>query len=239
LGDGTIVDKSSPVQIGALSDWSQVSAGSNHSLATKTNGTLWAWGLNGSGQLGDGPNFVNKSSPIQIGALSDWSQVSGGGNHSLAIKTNGTLWAWGAATSGQLGDGTTVSKSSPVQIGALSDWSQVSGGGSHSLAIKTNGTLWAWGRGNEGQLGDGTTVSKSSPIQIGALSDWSQVRGAGNASLAIKTDGTLWAWGLGASGQLGDGTIVNKSSPVQIGALTNWEHAPSKISSTTAGALSS
>jgi alpha-tubulin suppressor-like RCC1 family protein len=104
-----------------LSDWAQVAGGGGFSLAIKTNNTLWAWGFNSSGQLGDGTT-VNKSSPVQIGALSDWSQVAAGSTHSLAVKTNGTLWAWGTGTSGQLGDGTIVNKSSPVQIGSLTTW---------------------------------------------------------------------------------------------------------------------
>jgi alpha-tubulin suppressor-like RCC1 family protein len=183
--------------------------------------TAWAWGYNIAGGLGDG-TAVSKSSPVQVGALTDWSSVSAD-EHSLAVKTDGTLWAWGKGVYGQLGDGTTVNKSSPVQIGSLTNWSSVSGGEIHSLAVKTDGTAWAWGRDNKGQLGHGTTVDKSSPVQIGALTDWSSVSAGGNShSVAVKTDGTAWAWGFGYAGMLGNGTAVNKSSPVQIGSLTNW-----------------
>jgi alpha-tubulin suppressor-like RCC1 family protein len=214
--------RSSPVQVGVLSDWSQVSAGTDYTLAVKTDGTLWAWGSATFGRMGNGTATGFLTAPTQIGALSDWSQVSAGTSNSLALKTNGTLWAWGLNSSGQLGDGTVVSKSSPVQIGALSDWAQVAGGSAFSLAIKTDGTIWAWGANSTGALGDGTTVSKSSPVQIGALSDWSQVAAGTSHSHAIKTNGTLWAWGDGTLGALGDNTTANKNSPVQIGVLSNW-----------------
>ena len=170
------------MQIGALTNWAQVSAGYNTSLAVKTDGTLWAWGRNNSGQLGDN-TLITKSSPVQIGALTNWAQVSGGGTpsvgYSLAVKTDGTLWAWGANNRfgqpyGTLGDGTIIDKSSPVQIGALTNWAQVSAGSTNSLAVKTDGTLWAWGLSGFGELGDGTTIGKSSPVQIGALTGWNK-----------------------------------------------------------------
>ena len=136
LGDGTVVSKSSPIQVGALTNWSQASAGGSLSSgAVKTDGTLWTWGSNGSGTLGDG-TVVNRSSPVQVGALTDWAQLSlGPGIHAVAITTGGDLYAWGAAGSGRLGDNTVVYKSSPVQIGALATWTNVSAGGSHTLAL--------------------------------------------------------------------------------------------------------
>jgi alpha-tubulin suppressor-like RCC1 family protein len=223
LGDGTIVSKSSPVQIGSLTDWKQISAGDSHTVAVKTGGTLWAWGTNTNGRLGDNTT-VAKSSPVQIGSLTNWKQVSAS-THTLAVKTDGTLWAWGLGTAGQLGDSAFTTRSSPVQIGLLTDWHQVAVGVQHSLAVKTDGTLWAWGVNNDGQLGDGTVVNTSSPVQIGLLNNWRQVSAGinGRFSAAIKTDGTLWAWGTNNLGQLGDGTAVNASSPVQVGALTNWK----------------
>jgi alpha-tubulin suppressor-like RCC1 family protein len=221
LGDGTIISRSSPVQIGTLTNWSSVSAGINYVIATKTDGTLWGWGLGTSGQLGDG-TVVSKSSPVQIGTDTNWSSSSCGQNHTLAVKTTGTLWSWGLNSSGQLGDGTVVSRSSPVQIGTLTNWSSVSSAGAYSIATISNGTLWAWGLGTSGQLGDGTVVSKSSPVQIGTDTDWLYGFAGSSFTIAIKTNQTLWSWGLGTSGQLGDGTVVSKSSPVQIGTDTDW-----------------
>lgn len=143
-------------------------------------------------------------------------------NGSTSIYTGNQLWAWGANSSGQLGDDTAITKSSPIQVGALTTWQQVSAGGTHCLAVKTDNTLWAWGANSSGQLGLNAVTVKSSPTQVGALSDWSHANCGSNHSLAIKTNGTLWAWGLNTNGQVGDGSTVSKSSPVQIGVLTTW-----------------
>jgi|GEM_PF-3323625 len=203
LGDGTTVGKSSPVQIGISTDWVSVSCGERHTVAIKSNGTLWAWGYNYYGQLGDGTT-ANKSSPVQIGGGStDWASVSCGNDHTVAIKSNKTLWAWGYNGSGQLGDGTTGNKSSPVQIGSSTDWASVSCGGSHTVALKSNKTLWAWGNNGSGQLGDGTTTNKSSPVQIGVSTDWARVSCGNDHTIAIKSNGALWAWGGNNYGQLG------------------------------------
>jgi alpha-tubulin suppressor-like RCC1 family protein len=115
LGDGTDTNKSIPTQIGTATNWKNIAAGANHSLATKTDGTLWAWGLGGSGQLGNG-NFLNSLSPVQVGTATNWSEIAAGGHHSIAIKTDGTLWAWGNNYSGQLGDGTISNRTVPIQI---------------------------------------------------------------------------------------------------------------------------
>jgi alpha-tubulin suppressor-like RCC1 family protein len=225
LGDSSIVSKSSPIQVGILTDWDRVYGSGNASAyAIKTDGTLWAWGLNTSGALGDGSS-AHKSSPVQIGSLTNWAKVAGMSTGALALKTDGTLWSWGVNTSGQLGSGTVTSRSSPVQIGADTNWSDIAGGSSNGYGIKTDGTLWSWGANSAGQLGDGTVVSKSSPIQVGSLTNWSKIAsgpGATGTAWAVKTDGTLWSWGAGTAGQLGDGTIVSKSSPVQIGTFTDW-----------------
>jgi alpha-tubulin suppressor-like RCC1 family protein len=190
IGDGTVVDKSSPVQVGALTNWAQVDGGYFHCGAIKTDGTIWTWGNNGFGQLGI-DNETHKSSPVQIGALTNWSQVSAGSDaHTAAVKTDGTIWTWGRNNNGRLGDGTVVNKSSPVQIGALTNWSQVSAGQGQTASIKTDGTVWAWGYNTNGQIGDGTVVAKSSPVQIGALTNWFQVSAGGTHVVAIVQETT-------------------------------------------------
>jgi alpha-tubulin suppressor-like RCC1 family protein len=227
LGDNTTVAKSSPVQtIAGGTNWKQVGCGLYHTAAIKTDGTLWTWGFNIYGQLGDNTT-VAKSSPVQtIAGGTNWKLVGCGIGHTAAIKTDGTLWLWGQNGYGQLGDITIVNKSSPVQtIAGGTNWKQVGCGLYHTAAISTDGTLWTWGRNNYGQLGDNTAVTKSSPVQtIAAGTNWKQVGSGGYHTAAIKTDGTLWTWGLNQFGQLGDITIVNKSSPVQtIAGGTNWK----------------
>ncbi|KAK3604767.1 hypothetical protein CHS0354_000425 [Potamilus streckersoni] len=188
----------------------KISAGINHSLALKSNGELWAWGSNFSGQLGDGTT-TNRNSPVKIGE--GYSQISAGAYHNLALKSNGELWAWGWNVYGQLGDGTTTSRNSPIKIGE--GYSQISAGAYHSLALKSNGELWTWGFNGQGQLGDGTIIEKHSPTKIG--DGYSQISAGSDHSLALKSNGELWAWGFNYDGQLGDGTTTSRNSPVKIG----------------------
>ena len=136
LGQGDITNYSSPVQVGTLTTWSQIAGGFRHTLATKTDGTLWACGYNNYGQLGQG-NITNYSSPVQVGSLTTWSLVAGGDYHTLATKTDGTLWAWGYNNYGQLGTGDSyINYSSPVQVGSLTTWSKIAGGRYHTLATQ-------------------------------------------------------------------------------------------------------
>jgi len=195
---------------------------------------MWSWGQNSGGQLGQNDTVV-RSSPVQIGALTTWYQVSSGDSHCVAIKTDGTMWSWGANSEGQLalGDaGGFTARSSPVQIGALTTWSKIAAG-INSVAIKTDGTMWSWGGNFYGGLGINNTANRSSPVQIGALTTWSQIAAGYAFSLAIKTDGTLWSWGSNNAGRLGLNDTYNRSSPVQVGAITSWKSL-SKMSRSTA-----
>src|SRR3989338_5468335 len=215
-GNVSVVVSDSITYSPTTTNWSSVSAGYYHTIAIKTDWTLWAWGFNNYGQLGDGTT-TNRSSPTQIGSGTNWSSVSAGGYHTVAIKTDGTLWVWGNNGNGKLGDGTTTDRYSPVQIGRGTNWSTVSAGGYHTVAIKTDGTLWVWGNNGNGKLGDGTTTDRYSPVQIGSGTNWSSVSTGGHHTIAIKTDGTLWAWGYNVYGGLGDGTTTDRTTPTQIG----------------------
>ena len=232
LGDNTnnfnVATRSSPVQtVAAGTNWKAVAA-NQHTVAVKTDGTLWTWGLGNMGQMGNNTTTLATSSPVQtVAAGTNWKQVAGGYLHTAALKTDGTLWTWGDNTSyGQLGDNTVNSRSSPVQtVCAGTDWRSVACGENHTAAIKTDGSLWLWGSGFNGQLGDNSNVAKSSPVQtVAAGTNWQQADGGGDRMSAIKTDGTLWMWGYNAFGMLGDNTVDRKSSPVQTVALgTNWK----------------
>jgi alpha-tubulin suppressor-like RCC1 family protein len=227
LGNNSTINRSSPVQtVSAGTNWKQMSLGFCHGAAIKTDGTLWLWGINLSGRLGDHTTAA-KSSPVQtISGGTNWKQVSLGSGHSAAIKTDGTLWLWGQAGSGQLGDNTGIVRSSPVQtVSGGTNWKQVAGGNCHTAAIKTDGTLWLWGDATVGQLGNNSLTNISSPVQtVSGGTNWKQVYAHRCNTAAIKTDGTLWTWGLNNSGQLGDNTTVSRSSPVQtVSGGTNWK----------------
>ncbi len=171
IGDGTIVAKSSPIQIGSLTTWVAVSCGGSYgSSALKSDGTLWAWGGNTSGRLGQN-NTVTTSSPVQVGTLKSWVDVSDGVGYTAARKADGTLWMWGNNGSGSLGLGDVIKRSSPTQVGSLTSWTKVSAG-QVTFAIQSDGTLWTWGNNTYGRLGLGDTVNRSSPTQIGTDTSW-------------------------------------------------------------------
>ena len=212
-------------------NWQSVSGGVEFTVAIKTDGTLWGWGKNSSGQLGDGTT-TNRTSPIQIGSATNWQKVFAGDFHTLAIKTDGTLWAWGSNSSGKLGDGTTTNSTAPVQIGSATNWQTVAASEDHTVALKTDGTLWAWGDNSFGRLGDGTTTNRSAPTQIGSATDWTAIAAGGKFSLAVKSTGTLWAWGENGSGQMANGaTGGQNNSPTQVGSATNWQKVAASYNS--------
>jgi alpha-tubulin suppressor-like RCC1 family protein len=207
LGDGTTTNQTSPMQIEGA--YTSVAAGSYHTLALLTDGTLWAWGANSQGQLGTGGTGL-----IYVG--SGYQSVAAAGDSSMAIKSDGTLWGWGLNTFGQIGNGNTASQNLPALVG--SGYGFVVPGDHHTVALKTDGSLWAWGDNVNGQLGFGygTVTRELVPTQVGSMTDWVSV-GAGNShTLAVKGDGTLQAWGGNTYGQLGDGTTMSRTVPVQI-----------------------
>ncbi len=241
LGDGTSINRPTPVQVidpndpsGFLADVVDIAAGRDHSLALKSDGTVWAWGNNSNGRLGDN-TVLPRSSPVQVidpndpsGYLTDVVDIGAGPSNSLAVKSDGTAWAWGLNDYGQLGDGSTIDRRTPVQVSIPGEVTALAAGEYHSLALKSDGTVWAWGRNDRGQLGDGTGISSPTPVQVidpndpgEFLTDVKAIAAGYFHSLALNSDGTVWAWGYNGGGQLGDGTQTSGASPVKVNGLTD------------------
>lgn len=224
--------RSSPVQVGTDTNWAYTANGVLGWHATKTNGTLWWCGggqTSGVSGLNSSGAAAYRSSPTQVGALTNWLRPATYQYTACCTKTDGTLWSWGNNNYGELGHSNLIYRSSPVQVGALTNWSycEITTGG--AIALKTDGTLWAWGSSNSGNQGITPKVDRSSPTQIGTDTNWSSFSMGYELNVsAIKTNGTLWGWGNNVFGNLGDGTNVNKSSPVQIGASTTWNSVSHK-----------
>ena len=222
LGDGTLENRSSPIQI-TSNTWNMVSSSSIVTLAIRSDNTLWGWGY---GPYLPNNSNTNYSSPIQIGT-DTWRYVDSGGQTGAGIKTDGTLWLWGSNYQGQLGNNSVVQTSSPVQtVAGGNNWIFVNVGDNCTHAIKSDSTLWAWGTSNGGwgTIGNNTSYTAySSPIQIGG-SGWAFLSSYRYHVLATKTNGTLWAWGFNSYGELGlNNSGRAYSSPVQIGTDTNWK----------------
>ena len=226
LGDGTITNRSSPGTVaGAGTTWSYISAKSCNSSGIKTDGTLWTWGNNLSGELGDGTTTSRSSPGTVAGGGTNWCFVNMGGSSGSAIKTDGTLWTWGSASSGRLGNQSPFGRSSPgTTAGGGTNWCAVSMSSNNTAGLKTDGTLWTWGGGFGGINGDGTTTARSSPgTTAGGGTNWCAVSSGGQSMAAIKTDGRLWTWGYNNCGVLGDGTTTSRSSPgTTAGGGTTW-----------------
>jgi len=167
LGDGTASHRNTPVQVGVDTNWATVVAGQNHTAAIKTDGSLWTWGRNWGGELGHGLLGQNSHAPVRVGAEYNWARVAAGQAHTVAIRTDGSLWAWGSNSFGNLGDGTTSFRATPIRIGVEYDWVRVAAGQGHTVASKFDGSLWTWGANTAGQLGDGIDGHfDSNPIPI-------------------------------------------------------------------------
>ena len=230
-GTGLLGSADPPTKVGTATSWVSVAAGGQMGAGIRSDGTLWTWGNDLDGQLGIGSNHDQRSSPVQVGTATNWKSVSVGVSSMLGIRTDGTLWAWGDNTYGEVGDGTTTERDTPVQIGAATNWTSVAAGQKNSLAVRGDGSLWTWGDNQYGEIGDGTTGgSRLWPEQIGYTGDWQSVATgwmtAGVAGGALRRDGTLWLWGSGVDGELGDGTTANTDSPQEVGNSTTGSPSP-------------
>jgi len=288
LGDGTTTKSATPVQVIGLTDVTAIAADGDHTIALKSDGTVWAWGNNTFGQLGAttgscspyAPDEPCSSTPVQVIGLTDVTDIAAGRNHTVALKTDGTVWEWGANSFGQLGAETTeictlpwgVSyscSSTPVQVNGLIDVTNIAAGAEYTIALKTDGTVLGWGSNRVGQLGAETTETctlpygsypcsftpiqvnvltditdiaardihtialktdgtvwewggdTSEPVQVSELTDVTGIAAGGTHSIVLKSDGTVWTWGDNSEGQLGDGTRIYSSVPVQVSGLVD------------------
>jgi len=195
-----------------------------HALAITSGGIVWAWGLNGNGQLGDGTT-TDRTSPVQVPGLSGVRQVAAGSDHSLALKSDGTVWAWGTDDHGQVGNGVASStpQLTPVQVAGLTGVTQIAAGSKFSLALRSDGTVWAWGLGNLGQLGNGATFDSAIPVQV-LLTDVTSIAAGSDAAYAIRSDSAgiaVWSWGSNICGDLGDGSTTRLPFPQPTTGITS------------------
>ena len=235
--NSTVINTYTFSQIGTATDWLKISGSLEFTLGLKSNGTLWGWGQNNKAQMGNGtgPNVLV---PVQIGTATDWTNIKATDTGTgMAIKSNGSLWAWGWNAGGVTGaDSNITIVNSPIQVGTATDWlgAKIESGFGHVLVLKSNGSLWAWGTGGTGQTADGlpSNYFRNSPLQIGT-DTWKAIGAGFRSSYGVKTDGTLWAWGENQNGILGNGNSVNQFAPVQIGTANDW----ASVHTTTVGGV--
>ena len=217
IGDGTMNTRPTPVQVTAVGTTVQsIGAGGDHSHVSKADGTVWSWGYNGSGDLGDGSN-TTRTSPVQTSNVTAATHVEGGAESGFSWDLAGALKAWGYNGYGGLGDGTWTQRNSPVSASGFTNSLQVRGSW-HTVAAKTDGTVWTWGMNYYGQLGNNTTSSLPTtlPAQVIGLDSVVSVAAGDNFSIVVSGDGRVWTWGQNNYNQLGDGTIAQRNGPVQI-----------------------
>ena len=222
--DGRLVFLNKPAQVANLFNITAIAIGENHFLALKQDGTVWAWGSNKFGELGDGTT-TSRSTPVQVTSLANVSAIAAGVGyfdaHSLAVKRDGSVWAWGKNESGELGDDTTINRSAPVQVTSLTNVTAVGPGERYALALKQDGTVWAWGDNTYGKLGDNSSILRNTPLPVANLTDVTAISSGHVHTLALKKDGSVWAWGDNYYGGLCNGTLANRSTPSRVGNLTN------------------
>lgn len=235
---GTYLCDPTPGKVTALAtSVANVSAGFGGSAcAVKTDGSVWCWGRNEQGQLGDGtkgdpgcPGATCKGVPVQVTAMTNADAAEVGGVQACAHKKDGTVWCWGNNGSGELGDGTLVGKTTPVEVTSLGNVvDSITGAIDSACARKTDRTWWCWGRNDFGQIGDGSvSPAKTPPVQLSGMSQAKGIAPGMFFACGVRADGSAWCWGQNETGQLGDGTITGqlcsglkcKPTPVQVGSL--------------------
>ncbi|ERM18314.1 RCC1 domain-containing protein [Brevibacillus laterosporus] len=219
LGSSSVKGKTtSPVPVDDLSDVLMVDTGTSHTVALQKDGTVWTWGWSAYGELGNEKAKSTEKTPHHVKWLSDVKQVRAGENFTLALREDGTVWAFGKNRSGQLGDGTTETRVKPVQVSGLTDIVAIDAGEEFSLALSEDGTVWAWGNNSVGQLGNGTREKALQPVQVSELTDVIAISTGEKQGFAVTSNGDVYGWGYN-QGKLGDGTNKSRNSPVLIDGI--------------------
>jgi alpha-tubulin suppressor-like RCC1 family protein len=220
LGTGNFTGSNVPVSMTTVSTIVTVASHQQHSMALKSDGTVWAWGYNNVGQLGNGTISSSYTPPVQVLNLTGVIAIGVGNQHSVALKSDGTVWAWGYNNNGELGNGTRTNSSIPVQVPGLTGVRAIAIGHDHNLGLLSDGTLQAWGYNANGELGNGTTANALTPVSVG-LSGVTAIAAGMNHSLAVLGDGTVRAWGYNFYGALGNGTQTSSNVPVPVSGLNS------------------
>jgi len=221
VGDGTSVFIRPPTALAGIADMQQAMGGVQHTVALRANGTLLAWGTANNGELGNNQYSGTQLTPVPVHVLTDVMQIAAGDAHTLAVKRDGTLWAWGSNAFGQLGDGTFNARPVPVpSLASLGCVAQVACGSNFGMALQADGTVSMWGDNSEGQLGRGTVGGWfATPAPVVGLTDVEAIAASGLVAMALKRDGTVWMWGSNTEGWLGigvDQTVTPRSAlPLQ------------------------
>jgi alpha-tubulin suppressor-like RCC1 family protein len=218
LGDGSTGDRDAFLPVSGLDNVVTVSAGLEHAVALKSDGSVWTWGRNNYGQLGNGSV---EDSRIPVAAKDLWkiTNVAAGMFHTVALASDGTVWAWGRNSYGQLGNGNNDDSKTPVQVSGLSGIVKIAAGMYHSVAVKSDGSVYTWGRNVYGQLGDGSNKDRNSPVRLDGLSGVINVTAGLHHTVALKSDKSVWSWGWNINGMLGDGTRTDQFKPVKVKGL--------------------
>lgn len=234
LGDGTKIDRSTPVLVAKVNPKKLVGGSSGMTIALDTDGTVWSWGRNDFGQLGDG-RFGDRSTPGAVAFLTNIVDIAASEWQAFAVRSDGSVWKWGA-------DDPVWGPMSrlPVQVSGISDVVAIAAGTDFALALKNDGRVWSWGDNGNGQLGDGTTLGHVNPALVPGLTAVRAVAAGPESSFAIKVNGDVVAWGGGANGNLGVGDRLIKKSPVPVPGVHNVDQIAAgfhTLARTTAGDL--